>query len=68
VRVLVALKSRLAVLLQFRNEGVAAGRVALGDHERLDLREALDPDADHRTLRDRRVLEERRFDLDRRNP
>src|SRR5690348_4544206 len=68
VRILEPLQARLAVLLQLDDERVGFRRVLLGDHERLDLREAVELHADHRTLRDGRMLEQRRLDLDRRDP
>src|SRR6266581_419854 len=69
VRVLEALKAGLAVLLQLGRERVTAGRcIGPGDDEGLDLGEAVDLDADHRAFRHRPVLEERRLDLDWRDP
>src|SRR5712692_4127329 len=68
VRVLVALEARLAVLLKLGHQRVPRGHIALGDDEGLDLRESFDFDADHGTLGHRRVLQQRRLDLDRRGP
>src|SRR5881409_1656765 len=68
VRVLEALEARLAVLLQLGHERVARDRAWPGDHERLDLREAVDGDPDHRALGNGGVLEQGRLDLNRRDP
>src|SRR5258706_12204337 len=68
MRVLEALEARLAVLLQLDDKGVAGDSVGPCDDERLDLRESVHRDADDRALRHRRMLEQGRFDFDRRNP
>src|SRR5881628_3028929 len=68
VRILEALQARLAVLLQLGHERVPFHGLRLRDHERLDLRESVDGDADHGALRDRGMLEQGRLDLDRRYP
>src|SRR5438445_262429 len=68
VRVLEALEARLAVLLQLGDKRVAGDRVLLGDDECLDPREAVYRHADDRALGHSRVLQQRRLDLDRRDP
>src|SRR5207253_34239 len=68
VGVLEALEPRLAVFLQLLDQCVAPDRILLRDHERLDLREAINADADHGALRDRWMLEQHGLDLDRRDP
>src|SRR5439155_12242348 len=68
VRKLESLEARLAVLLQLGHERIAGDGIALRDHERLDLREALDLDADDGAFGDHGVLQYSRFDLDRRDP
>src|SRR6266853_1891715 len=57
VRVLVALEARLAVFLELGHQRVACRRVAFGDHEGFDIREAFDVDAHHRALGHRWVLQ-----------
>src|SRR2546426_10715227 len=57
VRKLESLEARLAVLLQLGHEQIARDGVALCDHERLDLGEALDLDADDGALGDHGVLQ-----------
>src|SRR5579859_7170178 len=66
--VLEALQARLAVLLQLGDERVPGDHVTLRDDEGLDAREPVDADPHHRALGDRRVLDERRLDLHRRDP
>src|SRR5438876_2943582 len=68
VRELEALQARLAVLLQRCDERIPLLRLRLRDHERLDLREPIDTDADHGAFRHRRMLQQRGLDLDRRDP
>src|SRR5206468_11179688 len=68
VRVLESLEARLAVLLQLGHQRVAGHRVRPRDDECLDLREPIQADSDHRAFRHRLVLEQDRFDLDRRDP
>src|SRR5437016_5751083 len=68
VWVLEALEARLAVLLQLGHKRISRDRVALGDDEGLDLCETIHRHANHRALGHRRVLEQRRLDLDRRDP
>src|SRR6267143_2395990 len=68
VRVLVALQLGLAVLLEGRHQVIARLHPTLGDDEGLDAREPVDLDADDRALHHRWVLQQSRFDLDRRRP
>src|SRR4029077_11212986 len=68
VRVLKTLQAGFAVPLELDHERFTGDRVGLGDDIRLDLREPVDVDADDRALGHRLVLEQRRLDLDRRNP
>src|ERR1700738_684543 len=66
VRELVALKARLAVLLQLG--GQLWRGLDPGDDESLDLHEAVDLDAHDGALPHRPVLQQHPLDLDRRNP
>src|SRR5216684_639498 len=68
VRILKALEPRFAVLLKLRDQRNAGHRVWPRDDKCLDLGEAVERDADDSALRDSRVLEQRRLDLDRRDP
>src|SRR5438034_4676753 len=68
VRVLESLQPRLAVVLQLLHQRIVGDRRGPGDHEGLDLGEAVDRDADHRALGHGGVLEQRRLDLDGRDP
>ena len=56
------------MLLERRDQAIARLYPALGDDEGLDARETVDLDAHDSALRHRRVLEQRRLDLDRRRP
>src|SRR5207249_2985501 len=69
VWVLESLQPRLAVVLQLLHQRIVLRNCrGLRDHEGLDPGEAVDRDADHRALRHRGVLEQRRLDLDGRDP